>query len=339
MRVVYKRGFETSKKRNTYFRNFSRLQRKEYILRRYHGKIRIKKLKAYYKRQPEYRYRWKWVLFVRHLADLKIKPMWLDFLRWIFIDALRGRKRKNFGIYQFVAMPGQGKTMSMVAHMERYRAAMDAAKVPYVICTNFFYKYQDYHIGHWSDMVRISKECYKNHVRCLIAIDEVHITFDSADWKNFPAEILAMLSFNRKYNLQFLCSSQMYERIPKKIRDISNFTIICKNVGNFDRLFRCYYFEKSDYEASFDGKRKRAKMIKEFVVSDDFYKLYDTFEQIELMTKTANAEKDLRQQAFDVLFGDALQQAEADADCGATAAASALPHGKLRNGVKRAFQA
>jgi predicted house-cleaning noncanonical NTP pyrophosphatase (MazG superfamily) len=151
-------------------------------------------------------------------------------------------------------------------------------------------------------MVEVSKRSYKDKVRCLIALDEIHVTFDSAEWKSFPAEILAMLSFNRKYGLQFLCSSQIYERIPKKVRDIANFTVICKNILRADRLFRCYYFEKSDYEAKFEGKKKRAKFIKEFIADDNFYALYDTLEQVDIMIESAKKEKDLKQKAFELLF-------------------------------------
>lgn len=94
-----------------------------------------------------------------------------------------------------------------------------------------------------------------------------------------------------------------YERIPKKIRDIANYTVICKNIGHFDRLFRCYYFPKSDYEAQFEGKKKKAQYIKEFIADDNFYSLYDTMEQVDVMTAQAEKEKSMQQKAFDILFG------------------------------------
>ena len=159
-------------------------------------------------------------------------------------------------------------------------------------------------------MVRISKQCYEDKIPCLIAIDEVHITFDSTDWKNFPPEILAMLSFNRKFGLEFLCSSQIYERIPKKIRDIANYTVICKNIGHFDRLFRCYYFRKDDYESQFEGKKKKANYIKEYIADDNLRSLYNTLEQVDMMTEKANKEKDLQKQAFELLFGNRSEEDE-----------------------------
>lgn len=300
MKIISKtalRKLKKSRKRN----KLSRLEQKAIYLGNSTGKDRIRKLKKWCKKSKAYDARIKLRCYVHRLTMKKL-PLYLSFARWLYIDILRGKVRRKHGIYQFVALPGEGKTMSMVAHMERFRKECQEKGVKYVIGTNFTYRHNDYHINHWTDMVRISKDCYKNHVRCLIALDEIHISFDSSDWKNFPPEILAMLSFNRKYGLQFLCSSQIYERIPKKVRDIANFTVICKNILHSDRLFRCYYFEKSDYEAKFEGKRKRAKFVREFIADDKFYKLYNTLEQIDMMIENAGKEKDLKKQAFELLF-------------------------------------
>ena len=225
-------------------------------------------------------------------------PLRLSFLRWIFVDYLEGKPRKFWGIYQFVGLPGEGKTLSMVAHMER--ALSDNPDL--LIATNFGYVREEYRISHWLDIVKVSDFARKQKRPCIVAIDEIHITFDSSDWRKFPAELLALLSFNRKFRVQFLCSSQIYERIPKKIRDIGNYTVICKNIWGADRLFRNYYFDKDDYEATFSGQRKRAKFIREYVADDNLYRLYDTLKHVDKMTALAN-EKDKKQEAFDLLFG------------------------------------
>lgn len=280
----------------------SSLERKAHYLGTSTGKRRQKYLLKYYKSTSLYT-RYRIVRFINRLASKKIKIIYIDFIRWLIVDFLRGKKRRSFGIYQFVALPGEGKTMSMVAHMERFREEMNSNKEEFIIATNFNYVHQDYKLEHWLDMVKIAKECYKKKIYCLIAMDEIHVTFDSSSWKDFPGEMLAMLSFNRKYGLQFICSSQIYERIPKKVRDISNFTVICKNVLHADRYFRNYYFEKNDYESKFEGKKAKCKYIKEFIADDDFYKLYDTLEQVDNMTENAQKEKDAKVKAFEILFG------------------------------------
>ena len=308
MKNTYQRLSGISKRLKRRFRNSkSVLERKASLLSDSTGKARQKRLKRYYKGTDFYKKRGRWVIYLMRFKRLKL-PLYLSFARWVLIDFLRGKPKRKFGVFQFVALPGEGKTMSMVAHMERYRKEHLEKGKPFFIASNFSYKYNDAFIDHWSEMVTIAKDCFVKKIPCLIAIDEIHVTFDSTDWKNFPPAILAMLSFNRKYGLEFLCSSQIYERIPKKIRDIANYTVICKNIGHMDRLFRCYYFRKDDYESQFEGKKAKADYIKEYIADDDFYDLYNTLEQVDIMTANAKKEKTAQEQAFELLFGTASEE-------------------------------
>lgn len=267
----------------------------------------------YFKANSSLKARKKWILansetlkiklhcrkMIRRLKKPQHLPKWINFFRWILIDFYSGKQRRFWGIYQFVALPGQGKTLSMVAHCERARKQYPDI----VIGANFGYKYATHTIEHWEDIIKISSYARKIKKPCIIMMDEIHVTFDSSDWHSFPAELLALLSFNRKFELEFLCTSQIYERIPKKIRDIANYTVICKNVLSRDRYFKNYYYAKDEYESTFDGKKANAKFIREFIADDDFYCLYDTLEQVDQMKLSAKEEKDKRAEAFDILFG------------------------------------
>lgn len=250
---------------------------------------------------------------IRHLKKYKHLPKWFNFFRWVLIDFYKGKQRRFWGIYQFVALPGEGKTLSMVAHCERARKAYPDM----VIGANFGYKYATDYIEHWEDIIKISMKARQLKRPCIIMMDEIHVTFDSSDWHSFPAELLALLSFNRKFELEFLCTAQIYERIPKKIRDIANYTVICRNVLSADRYFKNYYFQKDDYDSVFAGKKAKAKFIREFIADDDFYDLYDTFEQVDQMKLNAQQEKDKRKEAFDILFGkneeDSAESSQASA--------------------------
>lgn len=269
-----------------------------------HLKISQRK-RWYFKNYENYKLKLKLRRHIRFMLSLKL-PKYFSFFRWIYVDFLRGKSRKFWGIYQFVALPGEGKTLSMVAQMERIRA--DIPDI--VIASNFGYKYNTFFIHHWTDIIKAAKYAQSHNRYCVIAMDEIHVTFDSSDWKSFPPELLALLSFNRKYNLEFLCSAQIYDRIPKKIRDIANYTVICKNVMGADRLFRNYYYSKTSYDDKFSGKPAKAEFIRDFIADDDLYLLYDTTEQVDRMVSNAQAEKDARQHAFDLLFGQ-LEQEEA----------------------------
>lgn len=168
-----------------------------------HPKIRQRK-SWYYHHYIYFRYNRRQIKKIAFLKKLRL-PLYLSFLRWILIDILKGKDRKFNGIYQFVALPGEGKTLSMVAHMERARKAAPDL----IIATNFNYKHQNYQINDWVDIVTYALEAHRLHRPCIIAMDEIHVTFDASDWQKFPPELLALLSFNRKFSLQFLCSSQI----------------------------------------------------------------------------------------------------------------------------------
>lgn len=236
---------------------------------------------------------------------IRFKPF--DFVRWIIVDLLKFDDRKFWGIYQFVALPGEGKTLSMVAHMEKVKKKRGS---DVIIATNFYYKKEDYEIHHWVDIINVAKYAKKHNKKCVIAIDEIHTTFDSSDWKSFPPEMLALLSFNRKYHLQFLCSAQIYDRIPKKVRDIANYTVICKNVGGLDRYFINYRFSKSNYEEKFSGKRRFCDEIITYVADDDLYSQYDTLRQVDRMTEDAEKERNRKEEAFRLLFGTDEEEKE-----------------------------
>lgn len=269
-------------------------------------KKQIKEKKKWYKKNKPHLYKKvKKKIRIERFKRHKF-PGFIELLKWLVIDIIRGKwvHAPLWGIYQFVALPGEGKTLSMVMHIERERKKHKDVRV----YTNFCYAHENGVISHWSDIIRYAKECKTLGVACIIAMDEIHVTFDSTEWKSFPAEMLALLSFNRKFRTQFLCTSQIYERIPKKVRDIANYTVLCKNVMRLDRLFRNYYFNTNDYEKQFEGKKAKAEMIRSFVASDYDYALYDTLKQVDRMVLDAKQEKTKKQQAFDTLFGSMKEE-------------------------------
>lgn len=242
--------------------------------------------------------------FVHVLAELDIDFIYLNFARWVLVDLLRGKRRGGCGIYCFVGMRGQGKTMSMTAHIERFRARYSSKGQRYVVATNYCYKYQDAAIDDWTDIITIAKDCYTKGIPSLIAFDEVQNTFDSLEYKDFPPAMGSFISFVRKYNCEFLVSAQQYDRIPKRIRDNADFIIVCENVFHFDRLFRGYYFEKKNYDFEFadtKGKKKKSKFIREFVADDKFYELYDTKAQVARMVADVKTEKAKQKAAMEYL--------------------------------------
>ncbi|RKD23755.1 Zonular occludens toxin (Zot) [Caminicella sporogenes DSM 14501] len=250
------------------------LQKKIKLEKRNKEKKRQKWLKQHKKqyirnlRKKNFKLWFKW-----KITKMKL-PFLFDLFRWLLIDMIRGKKKALWGIYIFVANPGEGKTLSMVKHIEEKRKEDPTIKV----YTNFNYKGQTGAIRCWQDIVRAESNS-------IIALDEAHLTFESTDFRNFPPEMLAQLSLNRKLRKQFICSTQRYERLNKNFRDLANYVVLCKNHFGLDRWFTRYYFKKIDYEAQFTGKKSRADFIKPYVASDDLYRKYNTLQLVEKLAE------------------------------------------------------
>jgi hypothetical protein len=207
------------------------------------------------------------------LIKRKKLPLFLDFFRWAVVDILRGKEYPVWGIYMFVAKPGNGKTISMTEHIERVKKEHPNIKV----FTNFNYKYQDGVIQNWKDIVNAPDNS-------LIAIDEIHMVFGSINYSDFPIEMLGEITQNRHSRKQFITSTQDYDLVNVNFKRVCNFIVLCKNFWGLDRLFINYYFDRGIYESkNFAPDKRKAEFIRTFVAGDETYARYDTLEKIESM--------------------------------------------------------
>ncbi|MDQ0116829.1 zonular occludens toxin domain-containing protein [Paenibacillus harenae] len=198
-------------------------------------------------------------------------PLVLDFIRWLLIDIFRrirdGKDLSVFGVYLFCGIHGKGKTISMVYEIEK-----DLDRNPQLkVYTNFYYEHQDGHLGHWSEMIPIAEAG-----NAIIAIDEVHTSFNSRSWKDFPEELITLISQNRKDGVKLLMSAQTSDSVEKTIRDQSHYVVNCKNIGK--RLFLNVYYRIDEYNKS--PEKRRAAYRNYFVASDELRAAYNTKEKI-----------------------------------------------------------
>lgn len=281
---------------------FSYLEMKARFFSRTKSQKEKKKALLYYwkvyNRRLYLRYRLRRIC--RFLIGLKL-PVMLSFVRWVIVDFLRAKQKPFLGVYCYVAMPGQGKTLSMTRHINVMRKRYPGL----LVATNYNYQHQDAAINDWTDIIKFSKFCEQHKRKHIIAIDEIHLTFDSSDWKSFPQVLQVILSQNRHLQLQFLCTAQRYDRIPTKVKCLANYVVICKNILSADRLFFNYFYQIVDYEDGFKGKRKKADFTTRFIADDALYGSYNTMEMCDRMVESEQKEKDKRREAMDLLFGNA----------------------------------
>lgn len=214
--------------------------------------------------------------FIKLFTKPKKLPLFIDFFRWIIVDMLRGKDYPIWGIYIFVAKPGNGKTISMTEHIVRVKKGHPNIKV----YTNFNYKGQDGIISCWEDIVAAPDNS-------LICVDELHMLASSSAFQSFPIELLGEITQNRHSRKQFVTSTQDYDLISVNFKRVCNYVVLCKNVWGLDRLFQNHYFDRGAYESkSFLATIKKCNFSRYFVASDETYARYNTLEKITTMVKT-----------------------------------------------------
>lgn len=114
------------------------------------------------------------------------------------------------GMIIFEGRQGSGKTISMVRYMKDMQY-----EYPEALCTtNLAYTDEDKPLKTWTMLID-----YKNGYKgVVVALDELQNWFSSNDSKNFPPEMLSVITQNRKNRRIILGTSQNFYLLAKAIR-------------------------------------------------------------------------------------------------------------------------
>jgi|WetSurSiteA1Bulk_404760.scaffolds.fasta_scaffold29944_3 hypothetical protein len=144
-------------------------------------------------------------------------------------------------IRQYIGRLGQGKTTMMIYDAWRYLISPPGK---YKIITNqpinikIGKKLYSYPPTERDDLVNHFMEDYNT----LFLIDEIHLLFPSYDRKYLTTDLQARLSYMRKYGNALLYTSQGYNHVHKRLRDITNevakvkktkFSMIFKHIATY----------------------------------------------------------------------------------------------------------
>ena len=204
----------------------------------------------------------------------------ISFLQKIFIDLPKRivddmfAKNPDFFPYQgliiFEGRQGNGKTISAIQFARQMQQEYKKAKV----MTNLNYKYEDDQMNHWSKLIN-----YKNGIYGVIAVlDETQNWFASNQSKNFPPEMLQVITQNRKNRRIILGTAQNFYLLAKAIR--SQTTEVRRCATFFGCLTLVRRFEPIlDSEGNVQEFKKRGFYF--YVHDEDLRNSYDTYHVIE----------------------------------------------------------
>lgn len=195
-----------------------------------------------------------------------------------FVEDMFDRDPEFFrhqGLIIFEGRQGSGKTMSMVELIMRLQEEYPLSKVT----TNFGLSSQNHELKNWKDLID-----YKNDIQgVIVGMDELQNWFSSNDSKNFPPEMLSIITQNRKNRRIILGTSQNFYLLAKAIRSQAT------EVRRCTTLFGCITIVKRiepylDSEGNVQEWKNRGMYF--FVHNKKLRQAYDTYKVIENLGKS-----------------------------------------------------
>lgn len=212
---------------------------------------------------------------------LRFFSMLVDLFRWIVYDLLwtiiNGKVFKPYGLTCFVGRQGGGKTISMVEYLDRMKELYPDA----IVITNFNYIKQDMPFTSWRQFTEV-----RNGLKGVIfAIDELQNEYNSNNWKDFPEDLLSVVTMQRKQRIKIVATSQVFTRVVKQLREQCYEVVECKTF--FGRWTKQKCYDADDYNYIIDKPtperkfRTRKKWKYSFVQSNFVRRLFDSYAVVE----------------------------------------------------------
>lgn len=179
------------------------------------------------------------------------------------------------GLVIFEGRQGSGKTISMIQFARQMQQEFPIAKC----ITNLGYTKQDDELDHWKKLTDYSNDKYG--VICVM--DELQNWFSSNQSKDFPPEMLQVITQNRKNRRIILGTSQNFYLLAKAIRSQ------CTEIRQCITLLGCLTIvRRLEPILDSDGNVKERKLLGFyfFVHDKDLRDSYDTYKVIESLSKS-----------------------------------------------------
>lgn len=126
----------------------------------------------------------------------------------------------------------------------------------------------------------------------LFIIDEIHLYFNSLESKNINIETMVQFAQQRKQRKHIVCTSQVFGRMAKPLREQFNVVIVCDNLLKFIQHNKLVDRDSMDDASSATGTELKGKVKKSFwwLHRYEYYSRYDTYYTIS-RTKFISAEQ------------------------------------------------
>lgn len=184
------------------------------------------------------------------------------------------------GCVIFEGRQGAGKTIAGIEFTRFMQKEFPKCKV----LTNCWYKYQDAALVDWRPLIN-----YKNGYLGVIAfIDEMQNWFSSNQSKDFPPEMLQVITQNRKNRRIILGTAQCFNRLAKPIREQATEVRSCLTLFGTLTFVVC---REPVLDSEGEVKKMKFRGMYCFAHDQELREAYDTYRVIESLSKSGFQER------------------------------------------------
>jgi hypothetical protein len=212
-----------------------------------------------------------------------------------YVDDLYNMKPDFFkpqGLIIFTGRQGNGKTSALMQY------AIDLLdQYPKSKClSNTRFTYQDVELKHWKQLID-----YKNeHKGVIVIMDELQNWFGSNQSRNFPPEMLSVITQNRKNRRVILGTAQNFYLLAKPIRSQCSEVRQCTTLAG---VLTIVVRREPLCDESGDVKEMKFRGMYFFVHSDRLRNSYDTYSIVDSLSDSGFKDNPLRDSSV-IIKGD-----------------------------------
>lgn len=189
-------------------------------------------------------------------------------------------------IIGFIGLPGQGKTLGMVYSMcKALKNNRNVVSNVPVIDTVFGTQRTATYRADIGNAVADSSNT-------VIGIDEASIVLPNYYWNKMSFDTLVKFAQVRKYGLDILYTSQGWNHTVKRLRDLTNYVVRCKNHG--------LYFSYTYFDPEFFLQKTPKHFEKDYIIKTDivwkwqFSKLFKAYNTLHIVQTSLLGDKNTK---------------------------------------------
>lgn len=245
---------------------------------------------------------WRFIERLRPIPNEKGKFKQHGFLRRLFLDfpkqlaydliTIDPNTFKEYGMHLLCGEQGSGKTTLMAYLVRKYK--QEYPKV--VVRSNFSCSMEDYPLTSWEELTLDTNGIY-GEIDC---IDEIQNWFSSNQSKNFPPDMLTIITQQRKVRRCILATSQIFTRVAKPIREntyLMYYPMTFAGCLTFVRVYKPILDEQGTL------KERKLRKLFFFVHDKELREMFDSYKTICTLRDSGfkDVDKQLKNDSFSSL--------------------------------------